>query len=140
MAGGFAEKLGRLGSESLIYGLSSIVGRLLSFLLQPYYAHQFTPTQNGVQSVVYSYIPIVSIGLYLGMDVVYMRNAASLANAGEHERQRALSALMGAVAGIGGHHAACVRLRALDRPRLAARRILLPVRIVNGIERLSCGE
>jgi O-antigen/teichoic acid export membrane protein len=108
VADGFAEKLGRLGSESLVYGLSSIVGRLLSFLLQPYYAHQFTPTQNGVQSVVYSYIPIVSIGLYLGMDVAYMRNAASLANAGEPERQRAFSASMGAVAGIGG----CITLLA----------------------------
>lgn len=108
MADGFAEKLGRLGSESVVYGLSSIVGRLLSFLLQPYYAHQFTPTQNGVQSVVYSYIPIVSIGLYLGMDVAYMRNAANLGNAGERERQRAFSASMGAVAGIGG----CITLLA----------------------------
>ncbi len=73
----FAGKLMRLGSESLVYGLSSIVGRLLSYLLQPYYAHHFDAAQNGVQSVVYSYIPIISIAFYLGMDVAYMRNAAA---------------------------------------------------------------
>ena len=67
----FGPRLKRLGSESLIYGLSSIVGRLLSYLLQPYYAHQFNPADNGVQSVVYSFIPIISIALYLGMDVAW---------------------------------------------------------------------
>ena len=84
----FAAKMQRLGSESLVYGLSTIVGRLLSFLLQPYYAHHFNPAQNGVQSVVYSYIPIVSIALYLGMDVAYMRYAASAKDAALAERQR----------------------------------------------------
>ena len=34
-----------------------------------------------MQSVVYSYVPIISIAFYLGMDVAYMRNASSLAEA-----------------------------------------------------------
>jgi O-antigen/teichoic acid export membrane protein len=100
--GGFGAKLKRLGSESLVYGLSSIVGRLLSYLLQPYYAHQFDPAQNGIQSVVYSYIPIISIGLYLGMDVAYMRNAAALKDAPMAERQRAFSMSFGMVVVVGG--------------------------------------
>lgn len=100
--GGFARKLQRLGSESLVYGLSTIVGRLLSFILQPYYAHHFDPAQNGVQSVVYSYIPIVSIALYLGMDVAYMRNAASVKDAALAERQRMFTMSLGAVAILGG--------------------------------------
>ena len=104
--GGFGAKLRRLGSESLIYGLSSIVGRLLSFLLQPYYAHQFDPAQNGIQSVVYSYIPIISIGLYLGMDVAYMRNAASVKDAPLAERQRVFSMSFGMVLLVGGAIAA----------------------------------
>jgi O-antigen/teichoic acid export membrane protein len=99
---GFARKLRRLGSESLIYGLSTIVGRLLSFLLQPYYAHHFDPAQNGVQSVVYSYIPIISIALYLGMDIAYMRNAASVKDAALSERQRMFTMSLGAVAILGG--------------------------------------
>jgi hypothetical protein len=99
---GLGSKLRRLGSESLVYGLSSIVGRLLSYLLQPYYAHAFDPAQNGVQSVVYSYIPIISIALYLGMDVAYMRNAALVKQSPLAERQRAFSMSFGMVVAIGG--------------------------------------
>lgn len=98
----FGAKLKRLGAESMVYGLSSIVGRLLGYLLQPFYAHHFDPAANGIQSVVYSYIPIISIALYLGMDVAYMRNAASVQNAPLRDRQRAFSMSFGMVAAIGG--------------------------------------
>lgn len=101
-AAGFGSRLRVLGAETLVYGLSAIIGRLLSFLLQPYYAHQFDPSQNGIQSVVYSYIPIISIGLYLGMDVAYMRNAASAQTVGTAERQRAFSMSLGMVVALGG--------------------------------------
>lgn len=111
LIGGFGAKLRRLGSESLVYGLSSIVGRLLSYLLQPYYAHHFDPAQNGIQSVVYSYIPIISIALYLGMDVAYMRNTAS-ARADLRERQRVFTMSFGMVALIGGFIAALVIIAA----------------------------
>jgi O-antigen/teichoic acid export membrane protein len=84
-----------------VYGFGAIVGRLLSYLLQPYYAHKFNPGENGVQSVVYSYIPILSIVLYLGMDVAYMRNAA-LRESPEQDRQRAFSMSMTVVLAIGG--------------------------------------
>jgi O-antigen/teichoic acid export membrane protein len=97
-----AGRLKRLGSETLIYGTSTIVGRLLSYLLQPYYAHQFDPAQNGVQSVVYSYIPIIGIALYLGMDIAYMRNAAAAKDASFEERQRAFTMSLGMVAVVGG--------------------------------------
>jgi len=106
--GGFASKLKRLGSESLIYGLSSIVGRFLSYLLQPYYANQFNPGENGIQSVVYTYAPILSIVFLLGMDVAYMRQAATVKDAPLAERQRAFTmsfatvALAGAVALLAG--------------------------------------
>jgi O-antigen/teichoic acid export membrane protein len=101
-AAGFGSRLRVLGAETLVYGLSAIVGRLLGFLLQPYYAHQFDPSQNGIQSVVYSYIPIISIGLYLGMDIAYMRNAASAQEGGDVDRQRAFSMPLGMVVAVGG--------------------------------------
>jgi O-antigen/teichoic acid export membrane protein len=100
--GQFSGRLRRLGTESLIYGLSTIVGRLLSFLLQPYYAHHFDPAQNGIQSVVYSYIPIISIALYAGMDVAYMRSAAAAKDAGPDERTRAFTMALTTVAVLGG--------------------------------------
>lgn len=102
----FGARLKRLGSESLLYGLSSIVGRLLAYLLQPYYAHQFDPAQNGLQSVVYSYIPIISIALYLGMDVAYMRNAAASKEASAAEHQRVFTMSFGMVVVLGGAIAA----------------------------------
>ncbi len=120
----FAPRLKRLGSETLVYGLSSIVGRLLSYLLQPYYAHQFDPAQNGVQSVVYSYIPIISIALYLGMDIAYMRNAASVKDAPLVERQRVFTMSFGVVAVVGG---VLAMLAVMATPWLAALTRLDPV-------------
>jgi O-antigen/teichoic acid export membrane protein len=114
--GAFGAKLKRLGSESLVYGLSTILGRLLGYLLQFYYAHHLRPGQNGVQSVVYSYIPIISIALYLGMDVAYMRNAASVKDAPLAQRQRAFSMSFGMVLAVGG---AITLLAALAAPALA---------------------
>ncbi len=113
---GFGPRLKRLGSESLVYGLSTVVGRLLGYILQPYYAHHFDPSLNGVQSVVYVYSPIIGIVLYLGMDIAYMRNAASLKNASLRDQQRAFSMSMAMVASIGGMATA---LALLGAPRLA---------------------
>ena len=99
---GFGPRLKRLGSESLVYGLSTVVGRLLNYILQPYYAHHFDPSLNGVQSIVYVYSPIIGIVLYLGMDIAYMRNAASTKNASLRDQQRAFSMSLAVVAAIGG--------------------------------------
>jgi O-antigen/teichoic acid export membrane protein len=98
---GFGAKMRRLGSESLIYGLSSIVGRFLSYLLQPFYAYAFPTDLNGVQSAVYAYIPIISIVFYLGMDVAYMRNSAARGD-DPREKQRAFTMSFGTVALVGG--------------------------------------
>src|SRR3954471_21587454 len=88
---GFAGKLKRLGSESLIYGLSSVFGRFLSYVLQFMYVGYFTPAENGVQSAVYTYAPILSIVFLWGMDVAYMRTAGQVKDRPLEERQRAFS-------------------------------------------------
>ncbi|HET7322127.1 MAG TPA: hypothetical protein VFI96_06505, partial [Longimicrobiaceae bacterium] len=114
---GFGAKLKRLGSESLIYGLSSIVGRFLNYLLVPFYAHEFTASLNGVQAKVYTYIPMIYLVFYLGMDVAYMRNTA--AKDGTHEdRQRAFSMSFGAILMVGGAIAALGALFAPEVGRL----------------------
>jgi|GEM_PF-97887 len=120
---GFAGKLKRLGSESLIYGLSSVFGRFLSYALQFLYVGYFDPAQNGVQSAVYTYAPILSIVFLWGMDVAYMRSAASAKDKGLEEQQRAFSmsfaivALLGAVAVLVGFAAAPWLAGALNLPR-----------------------
>ncbi|HEX8830803.1 MAG TPA: lipopolysaccharide biosynthesis protein [Longimicrobium sp.] len=106
--GGFAGKLKRLGSESLIYGLSTVFGRFLSYALNILYVRYFNPAENGVQSAVYTYAPILSIVFLWGMDVAYMRSAASVKDRPLEERQRAFSmsfavvAVLGAVAVLAG--------------------------------------
>jgi O-antigen/teichoic acid export membrane protein len=115
--GGFASKLKRLGSESLIYGLSSVFGRFLSYTLQFLYVHYFTPGENGVQSAVYTYAPMLSILFLLGMDVAYMRSAASVKDRPLEERQRAFSMSFGTVAVAGG---IAVVVAMLGAPWLAA--------------------
>ncbi|HYH82788.1 MAG TPA: lipopolysaccharide biosynthesis protein [Longimicrobium sp.] len=114
--GGFAGKLKRLGSESLIYGLSSVFGRFLSYALQFLYVGYFTPAQNGVQSAVYTYAPILSIAFLWGMDVAYMRSAASARDKGLEEQQRAFSMSFAIVAVLG---AAAVLLGLAAAPWLA---------------------
>jgi len=113
---GFASKLKRLGSESLIYGLSSVFGRFLSYLLQFMYVGYFNPAQNGVQSAVYTYVPILSIVFLWGMDVAYMRSAATVKDRGLEERQRAFSMSFAIVAVAG---AAAMLLGFVAAPWLA---------------------
>src|SRR4051812_18817729 len=113
---GFAAKLKRLGSESLIYGLSSVFGRFLSYLLQFMYVGYFNPAQNGVQSAVYTYVPILSIVFLWGMDVAYMRSAATVKDRGLEERQRAFIMSFTIVA-VGG--APAILLGFLAAPGLA---------------------
>ena len=107
--GGFASKLKRLGSESLIYGLSSVFGRFLSYALQFLYVAYFPPAENGVQSAVYTYAPMLSIVFLLGMDVAYMRSAAAVKDRPLEERQRAFSMPFGIV-GVAGAAALVVGL------------------------------
>ena len=113
---GFGAKLKRLGSESLIYGLSSVFGRFLSYVLQFMYVGFFTPAQNGVQSAVYTYAPILSIVFLWGMDVAYMRSAAQVKDRSLEERQRAFSMSFAAVAALG---AVAVVLSAVAAPWVA---------------------
>ncbi|HET6568024.1 MAG TPA: lipopolysaccharide biosynthesis protein [Rhodothermales bacterium] len=99
---GFGARLKQLGSESLIYGLSAIVGRFLAFLLQPFYVSQFTTGENGIQTLVYSVIPLITVAFVLGLDVAYMRNAADVEKDPLRHRQQVFSMPFGMILVIGG--------------------------------------
>ncbi len=47
--------LKKLAGETALYGLSSIIGRFLYFLLVPLYTRQFSPGEYGVVSELYAY-------------------------------------------------------------------------------------
>lgn len=65
-----------LGKESLVYGLSTVVARLLNFLLLPFYTHYLSPDEYGAVSTAYSYIAFLNILFLLGLDQAYLRFAA----------------------------------------------------------------
>jgi O-antigen/teichoic acid export membrane protein len=68
------------GIKSLIgqtayYGLSSILGRAINFLLLPFYTKILIPEANGVVTEVYAYVAFFGILYTYGMETTYFRFA-----------------------------------------------------------------
>lgn len=70
-------KLKQLTKETALYGLSTIVGRFLNFLLLPLYTNVFLPGDYGVITNVYAYLAIVSVIFLYGLDSAYLKFLAS---------------------------------------------------------------
>jgi len=70
-------KLKQLTKETALYGLSTIVGRFLNFLLLPLYTNVFQPNDYGILTNVYAYIGIVSVIFLYGLDSAYLKFLAS---------------------------------------------------------------
>ncbi len=65
-----------LAKETAIYGLSSIVGRFLNWLLVPLYVYQFSnPAEYGIVSYLYSITAVVLVILNYGMETGFFRYA-----------------------------------------------------------------
>ena len=75
--------IGKLAGQIAIYGISSIVVRMLSYLLFPYYTHVFGQTQYGVVTDVYALIPFALVVLTMGMESSYFRFAGKTDEAGK---------------------------------------------------------
>lgn len=62
-----------LVKDTAIYGLSSIVGRFLNWLLVPIYTYKMTTGQYGVVTNVYAYVALLLIILTYGMETGFFR-------------------------------------------------------------------
>lgn len=91
-----AGRLRQLASETAVYGLSSILARLLNFLLFPFYSHVFSPDAYGVISVVYTAFLFFNIVYQYGMESAYLRFAVET---DENGRQRVFSTAVGSLLG-----------------------------------------
>src|SRR5512135_2954269 len=78
------DRLLRLGKETAIYGLSSILGRLMNFLLAPFYTNVLLTSENGIVAYVYAYIAFVYVVYCYGLEIAYMRFVSTL-EAGSRE-------------------------------------------------------
>ena len=65
--------LKRLAGQTAIYGLSSIVGRLLNYLLVPLYTRYFLPEEYGVVTELYAYVAFLVIILTYGLETAFFR-------------------------------------------------------------------
>ena len=63
----------KLAGQTAIYGLSSIVGRVLNYLLVPLYTRVFTTEQYGVVTEMYAYVAFLIIILTYGMETAFFR-------------------------------------------------------------------
>ncbi len=62
-----------LAKDTAIYGLSSIVGRFLNWLLVPLYTVKLTTGEYGVVTNIYAYVALILIVLTYGMETGFFR-------------------------------------------------------------------
>lgn len=65
--------LRKLASQTAIYGLSSIVGRFLNYLLVPLYTYYFSTAEYGVVAEFYAYAGFFAVLLVFGLETGYFR-------------------------------------------------------------------
>ena len=64
-----------LVKDTAIYGVSSILGRFLNWLLVPLYTAKFVPEDYGIVTNLYAYVALVLVFLTYGMETGFFRYA-----------------------------------------------------------------
>jgi len=72
------EKLRQLTKETVIYGISTILGRFLNFILVPFYTNIFIPEEYGIITNVYALIAILNVVFLYGLDSSYLKFATEV--------------------------------------------------------------
>ena len=81
--------LKKLAGQTAIYGLSSVLGRVLGYMLVPLYTRVFLPGEYGTVSVFYAYSAFLVVVLTYGMETAFFRFNESAQN-----KERVFSAAM----------------------------------------------
>ena len=70
-----ASPLKKLAGQTAVYGLSSILGRFLNYLLTPLYTSKlvFQPDQYGIITEMYAYVAFLVVLLTYGMETAFFR-------------------------------------------------------------------
>ena len=100
--------LKKLFTDSVIYGLSSIVGRFLNYLLFPVYTYHISAASGGygVVTEVYAYTALLLVVLTFGMETTYFYYT----NRENADRRAVFSTALGAVGVVSGVFVALVML------------------------------
>ena len=63
-----ANPLKQLAGETAVYGLSTILARIINFLFVPFYTRLLTPSSYGVVTEFMAYIAVLQVVLVLGLE------------------------------------------------------------------------
>ena len=69
------KKLKELLSDTLVYGISSVLARFINYLLVPLYTNVFNTAQYGIIGLVYAAIAFLNVVFTFGMESAYLRYA-----------------------------------------------------------------
>jgi O-antigen/teichoic acid export membrane protein len=69
--------LKKLARQTAVYGLSSIVGRLINYFLVPLYTRIFLPQEYGIVTELYAYASFLMILCTFGMETTFFRYSES---------------------------------------------------------------
>ena len=82
-----AKDIKRLGKETLVYGTSTVLARLLNFCLVPFYTYYLLPGDYGVIATVFAAIALLNVLFLFGMDQSYLRFASDATDKNKIFRQ-----------------------------------------------------
>jgi len=63
----------QLAGQTAIYGLSSIIGRVIGYLLVPLYTRVFIPSEYGISNELYAYSSLLLVLLTYGLETAFFR-------------------------------------------------------------------
>ena len=66
----------RLASQTAVYGISSIVGRVLTYLLVPVYTGRFAAAEYGIVTALYACVSFLNVLFTYGLETTFFRFAS----------------------------------------------------------------
>ena len=89
-------KIRELFSDTLVYGISSVVARFINYLLVPFYTKFFDPAAYGIIGLIYGAIIFLNVLFTFGMESSYLRYGADREKARNTFKTIQLTLLSGA--------------------------------------------
>ena len=74
------KELRKLAGQTAIYGFSSVVGRLLNYLLVPLYTRVFSTAEYGEVTAIYAYVAFLVVLLTYGLETAFFRYSSDEKN------------------------------------------------------------
>ena len=83
-----------LASQTVLYGVSTIAGRMLNYLLVPFYTAFFDPAAYGIVTDVYAFAAFLNVLATFGLETTYFRFASRDKEAAGQHYSQAFSILL----------------------------------------------